>query len=243
MASFLCVAWWLIAGALAGWLTSGLVASLLKRPPPAPVQKIVENVVEIDNPQHLRRIRELEIEASNIPALQIQIQALQAASRQATVKPVEKPVPDAQHLEEWDRQFQDWHERFGVLEKRVEEQTNMLAARDEALARLKRPTMINLDAAKAAGFNLKGADDLEIIEGIGPKIAELFYQAGVKTFAQLAEMTPHEIQPMLDKAGPNFRMADPETWPERADLAARNRWKTLKSLQQILNAGSRGDDK
>ena len=105
---------------------------------------------------------------------------------------------------------------------------------------VEKPVEINLAAARAAGFStIKGEDDLEIVEGIGPKIAELFHAKGVKTFAQLAAMTPAQIQPMLDEAGPNFRLANPETWPDQADLAARNRWAALKALQDGLTAGNR----
>jgi predicted flap endonuclease-1-like 5' DNA nuclease len=99
---------------------------------------------------------------------------------------------------------------------------------------------IDLAAARAAGFSsIKGEDDLEVVEGIGPKIAELFQAKGVKTFAQLAAMTAAQIQPMLDAAGPNFRLANPETWPDQADLAARNRWTALKAMQDGLTAGNR----
>jgi predicted flap endonuclease-1-like 5' DNA nuclease len=92
-------------------------------------------------------------------------------------------------------------------------------------------------AAKAAGFALKGPDDLEIIEGIGPKIAQLLYAEGITTFAALANTAPSDIQPILDKAGPNFQLAKPATWPEQADLAARNRWRALKALQDALRGG------
>jgi predicted flap endonuclease-1-like 5' DNA nuclease len=88
---------------------------------------------------------------------------------------------------------------------------------------------------------VKGADDLVIIEGIGPKIAELMHQKGIHTFMQLAAMTPAQIQPLLDEAGPHYRMANPETWPEQAELAARNRWSALRSLQDVLIAGVRVD--
>ena len=90
-----------------------------------------------------------------------------------------------------------------------------------------------------AGFNLKSADDLEIIEGIGPKIAMLLHEAGVKSYKQLSAMSPAQLQPILDRAGANFQMANPATWPEQADLAARNRWLALKALQQALDAGNR----
>ena len=125
------------------------------------------------------------------------------------------------------------------LETEVKDLRLQLASRDAELKRMREPVVIDLAAAKAAGFNLKNADDLEIIEGIGPKIAQLFYDAGVKTFAALSKMTPAQIQPILDKGGANFKLADPGTWPEQADLAANNRWTTLKALQDALNAGKR----
>jgi predicted flap endonuclease-1-like 5' DNA nuclease len=96
---------------------------------------------------------------------------------------------------------------------------------------------IDVAAARAAGFALKGPDDLEVVEGVGPKIAQIFREAGVTTFARLAAMSPAEIQPLLDAAGPNFRIANPQTWPEQAALAAANRWTDLKALQDSLTAG------
>ena len=140
------------------------------------------------------------------------------------------------------REKQGWRYQLANSEKQVADLQKLIAGREAEIVQLKRGPAIDLSAARATGFNLKSADDLEIIEGIGPKIAELFFQSGVTTFKQLADMTPAQIQPMLDKAGANFRMANPETWPEQADLAARNRWVTLKSLQQVLNAGNRGDN-
>jgi predicted flap endonuclease-1-like 5' DNA nuclease len=63
-----------------------------------------------------------------------------------------------------------------------------------------------------AGFDVNGPNHLEIIEGIGPKIADLLRDEGINTFAVLARTSPTSIQNILDKAGPNFRMANPETW-------------------------------
>jgi len=45
--------------------------------------------------------------------------------------------------------------------------------------------VIDVGAARAAGFNIKHDDDLTIIEGIGPRIDELLHQNGVVSFAQL----------------------------------------------------------
>lgn len=245
MTALLCVLWWLVAGALLGWLFSWLLASVLKRQPPPPVERIVERSVEklvprtVDNAEHLARLRQLETEVAVIAGLRSQIQSLQAAPPKLVEKVVEKRVPDTKGLAERDRQIGDWQNRFAEIESRVADQTKTIAAQDEELQRLKLGAEIDLNAAKEAGFNLKTADDLEIIEGIGPKIAALLNDAGVKTFKQLADMSPAQIQPILDRAGASFQMANPATWPEQADLASRNRWLALKALQDVLDAGNR----
>ncbi len=81
------------------------------------------------------------------------------------------------------------------------------------------------------------ADNLEIIEGIGPKIAEIMVANGVVTFAQLADMTPDAIKEILVAAGPNFAGKEPETWPKQAELARDGKMDELKVLQDELNGG------
>lgn len=78
-------------------------------------------------------------------------------------------------------------------------------------------------------------DDLEIIEGIGPKIRQVLNNAGVTRFAQLASMEPGHISELLHAAG--MRIADPRSWPEQARLAANGDMEGLKSLQDRLTAG------
>lgn len=80
-------------------------------------------------------------------------------------------------------------------------------------------------------------DDLKVIEGIGPKIATLLQEAGILTFAQLAESEVDRLREILRGAGLAF--ADPTTWPEQARLAAAGDWEGLKALQQKLKGGRR----
>ncbi len=96
---------------------------------------------------------------------------------------------------------------------------------------------IDVAAAAVAGIAVKGADDIIIIEGIGPKIKELFNAAGVSTFAQVAKMSVPEMSAILDKGGPRFKLANPGSWAEQARLAANNDWVALKKLQDELYAG------
>ena len=98
-------------------------------------------------------------------------------------------------------------------------------------------TLIDLAAAKAAGFVLKNANDLTVVEGIGPKINELFNNAGIKTFAQLAAATVPQMRKILDDGGARFRIANPSTWAQQSALAAANKWTELKKLQGELSGG------
>lgn len=95
----------------------------------------------------------------------------------------------------------------------------------------------DLAAAKAAGFTIKQADDLTVIEGIGPKINELFKDNGIKTFADLAKQTVPQMRAVLDKGGARYRIANPATWAQQAGLAANNQWAELKKLQDELSGG------
>jgi predicted flap endonuclease-1-like 5' DNA nuclease len=98
---------------------------------------------------------------------------------------------------------------------------------------------IDYAAARAAGYLVSGPDNLEIIEGIGPKIAHLMRSNGVGTFARLAGMSIPALQEILDKGGTRFSVANPQTWAEQAALAAANRWADLRRLQDELDAGVR----
>ncbi len=97
--------------------------------------------------------------------------------------------------------------------------------------------VLDVAAAKAAGFKLKGPNDLTVVEGIGPKINELFNNAGVTTFAQLAKQTVPQMQKVLDDAGARYKLAKPGTWAQQAALAAENKWPELKALQDKLSGG------
>lgn len=87
-----------------------------------------------------------------------------------------------------------------------------------------------------AGAKFK-MDDLKIVEGIGPKIAELFNNAGINTWRQLADSSVDRLREILDSAGSAYQIHDPGTWPQQADLADRGEWDALKKLQDELNAG------
>jgi large subunit ribosomal protein L21 len=85
------------------------------------------------------------------------------------------------------------------------------------------------------------ADDLTLIEGIGPKVAEILGEAGITTFAQLADTNAERIQEILDAA--ELKMMDATTWPAQAKLAAAGDMDGLKKMQDDLSAGRKTEKK
>lgn len=96
------------------------------------------------------------------------------------------------------------------------------------------PVQISVDE-KAVSIDVTQVDDLELIEGIGPKIASVLREAGISTFAQLAREEPGNLKMILEKAG--MRLADPASWPGQAKLAAEEDREGLKALQDRLKGG------
>jgi predicted flap endonuclease-1-like 5' DNA nuclease len=111
----------------------------------------------------------------------------------------------------------------------------------EGVAAQTRANKVKLDkaAALAAGFTVRGMDDLQAVQGIDLKMAQMLNTAGVFYFSELARMPLVAIQALWDAAGPHQGLAHPDTWPEQAALAADNRWPELRALQDALNAGKR----
>lgn len=80
-------------------------------------------------------------------------------------------------------------------------------------------------------------EDLKVVEGIGPKIEGLLKEAGIKTWRDLANSDVVKIQDLLNKAGDRYRIHNPSTWPQQAQLADDGRWTELDRLQESLTAG------
>ena len=91
-------------------------------------------------------------------------------------------------------------------------------------------------AANALGKKVV-KDDLKIVEGIGPKIEELFHNAGIKTWKDLAETTVEKCQQILNDAGNRYKMHQPESWPNQSEMAYLGKWNELKEWQDSVIGG------
>jgi len=91
--------------------------------------------------------------------------------------------------------------------------------------------------AKAAPDADAKPDDLTKIEGIGPKIKGLLIDGGIPTFAALAAAPVEKVKGILNDAGPRYKMHNPTTWGQQAQMAADGKWDELKKWQDESDGG------
>jgi predicted flap endonuclease-1-like 5' DNA nuclease len=97
----------------------------------------------------------------------------------------------------------------------------------------------DLTALEEFQNRLKGEtveDDLTLIEGIGPKSAEALKAAGIKTFAQMAKMSPADLEKAVKDQKVRL-VGSTETWPSQAALAAKGDLTALEALQARIKGG------
>ncbi len=92
-------------------------------------------------------------------------------------------------------------------------------------------------AVKKAKPSVVVADDLTLIEGIGPKIASVLKENGIQDFKQLASTSADTIKDILKNKRLGF--TDPSTWAEQAQLAVDGKLEELEILKKELKHGKR----
>jgi predicted flap endonuclease-1-like 5' DNA nuclease len=103
----------------------------------------------------------------------------------------------------------------------------------------------DLTALEEYQKRLKGQtveDDLTLIEGIGPKSAEALKAAGIATFAQMAKLSPAELEKAVKDRKVRL-VGSTETWPKQAELAAKGDLTALEALQARIKGGVLADKK
>ena len=91
-------------------------------------------------------------------------------------------------------------------------------------------------AEKVFGKKIK-ENDLKIVEGIGPKIEELYHAAGITTWQAMSETSVEKLQAVIDAAGERFSIHEAGTWAKQAELAYQGKWQELKDWQDQLDGG------
>jgi len=149
----------------------------------------------------------------------------------------DRSVPEAMYTTE---DAEQWIPDLPPLEKKDDGFTMIPISELEATPVIEIPEEPETNSIYVAAVS-GPRDDLKIVEGIGPKIEELLFKAGVNTYGHLAATSVQQLKDILAEAGPRFSMHDPGTWSAQALLAANGEWENLKAYQDFLNAGKRPD--
>ncbi len=79
-------------------------------------------------------------------------------------------------------------------------------------------------------------EDLEAIEGVGPKIGAMLRNNGITTFARLAATPASELHRVVVSTGEPTDNCRLETWAAQARLAANQEWAGLAQMQEELRS-------
>lgn len=120
-------------------------------------------------------------------------------------------------LREQETQLQAQQDQLTELQAATAAQSATLATLQTAPA----PSDLEQPAPSLPEVEPPEPDRLVVIKGIGPVYAKLLNDAGITTFAQLAQQTPEQLDEILG-AEENSRMADVEDWIEQAQALADN---------------------
>lgn len=96
---------------------------------------------------------------------------------------------------------------------------------------------IKMEAKEPAAVHsplLSSHDDLTLIEGIGPKLAQILQRNGITSFKHLSQTSSLTLRGILDEEGPQYRVHNPTYWPRQAALAHAGKWEELRELQSSL---------
>lgn len=66
-------------------------------------------------------------------------------------------------------------------------------------------------------------DDLKKLDGIGPKLEEVFNSAGITTFEGFASTPVEKLSEILEEAGSRYASKDPAPWIEQAKELAKDK--------------------
>jgi predicted flap endonuclease-1-like 5' DNA nuclease len=213
-----------------------IVEKIVEKRVEVPVEKIVEKIVEKPF-EDLVRITALQTELSQFKLL-LETEKNKPAKEVIVEKRVEVPVEKIV-----EKRVEVPVDRIveKIVEKRVEVPVEKIVEKiveKRIEIPMAAPAPVKDYKAISGFFGAKIiADDLKLVEGIGPKIEELFHNAGLKTWAAVAKSNPAKLKEILVAAGERYQMHNPGTWPKQCQMMVDDKWAELKAYHQILDGG------
>ena len=156
--------------------------------------------------------------------------------------------PEIQELNEKNTELDDKNKLLGIQIKKLEDQNKDLSIELEICKKnlenqkkieIKEDKLVfDAQAAKNVFDKKIIADDLKIIEGIGPKIESILKKNKIDSWYKLSNTAAEDVTTMmLRDGGERYRIHDPGTWAQQSALAFEGKWEELKKLQDELDGG------
>ncbi|MFW6277689.1 MAG: hypothetical protein ACOC1J_03370, partial [Prolixibacteraceae bacterium] len=82
---------------------------------------------------------------------------------------------------------------------------------------------VKVEVPKAEAKNADERDDLKKLDGVGPKLEEVFNSAGIATFENFASTPVEKLNKILEEAGSRYSGKDPAPWIEQAKQLAQEK--------------------
>lgn len=92
-------------------------------------------------------------------------------------------------------------------------------------------------SSKPSIYSILKPGNLQVIEGIGPKMEEILKKNNIRTWKGLSTKSTAQLKAILKKEGGTYVMTNPEDWPRQAILASGGNWSRLVKLQKELDGG------
>ncbi|MBU6315146.1 MAG: hypothetical protein KGR47_01450 [Acidobacteria bacterium] len=222
---------WMVAAALVGgvvaWLLRGLRSSRRSRPDadPAEITQLRARVTDLQMIAADRDRLRLELEQRPPVGVPVDTDALATAQ-------LERDLAASQLAES-----QQW-----LAELRVRLWNSESMVRDlQAVIRANAATGAPPKPDLIGGSRVMGVpvvnNDFTLIEGVGPRIAQLLVDRGITTWWALANSDVELLRSVLREAGPKFQVHDPRSWPQQARLLAFGEWEKFLTLAAALRYG------
>ena len=120
----------------------------------------------------------------------------------------------------------------------VEEVAAEEVVAEEAAAEEAPQPVAPVNSGKPNMYAALSSDDLQVVEGIGPKMNEVLTNAGITNWSVLASKSTADLRAILDSVNQKrYRIIDPSPWPVQARLADEGKWDDLIRMQKGLSSG------
>lgn len=224
-------AWWLVAAALIGGVAAWMLRGAL-RPRPRRAEtsdREVETLrARIDDLQRVAAERDrlrLELETRPAPSAPTNTDALAAAELDRDLA--------MRHAAEQTQWVAELRVRLWNAEARARDLQAVIHA-NSVPGEPPCPDLV--EGARLLGVPVVH-NDFTLIEGIGPRIAQLLTDKGITTWWALANTDLELLRSVLREAGPKFQVHDPRSWPHQARLLAFGEWDKFLTLAAALRYG------